>query len=224
MIGAEASGAGEARRARRGSPRRRSSSPSREPLLRRRTRRCHDITMDIPETAGHRLHRAVGLRQVHAAALLQPHERPDRQRADRGRDPRRRDRTSTPRTSTSIELRRRVGMVFQKSNPFPKSIYENVAYGAADRRHQRTRPRSTRPCESSLRGAALWDEVKDRLTAAGLALSGGQQQRLLHRPRDRGRARDHPDGRAVLGARPDRDPQDRGTDPASSKRRTRSSS
>ncbi len=77
----------------------------------------------------------------------------------------------------AVELRRRVGMVFQKSNPFPKSIFENVAYGlrvagAKDRDGIAER------VERSLRGAALWDEVKDRLPESALGLSGGQQQRL----------------------------------------------
>jgi phosphate transport system ATP-binding protein len=75
-----------------------------------------------------------------------------------------------------IEVRRRIGMVFQKPNPFPKSIYDNIAYG----------PRVTGMkvsnmddlVEEALRGAALWDEVKDKLKSSGLALSGGQQQRL----------------------------------------------
>lgn len=76
-----------------------------------------------------------------------------------------------------IELRKRVGMVFQKSNPFPKSIYENIAYGL---RIQGIRERSAldEAVERSLRDAALWDEVKDRLHASALGLSGGQQQRL----------------------------------------------
>ena len=76
-----------------------------------------------------------------------------------------------------IELRKRVGMVFQRSNPFPKSIHENIAYGL---RLHGTRPRSKidEVVEQSLRGAALWDEVKDRLHASALGLSGGQQQRL----------------------------------------------
>ena len=76
-----------------------------------------------------------------------------------------------------IEIRRRIGMVFQKSNPFPKSIYENVVYGL---RIAGIRDRSVldEACERSLRGAALWDEVKDRLEESGLSLSGGQQQRL----------------------------------------------
>ena len=76
-----------------------------------------------------------------------------------------------------IELRKRVGMVFQKSNPFPKSIYENVAYGLriAGVRDRRVLDEVV---ERSLRRAAIWDEVKDRLGESALGLSGGQQQRL----------------------------------------------
>ncbi len=76
-----------------------------------------------------------------------------------------------------IELRKRVGMVFQKSNPFPKSIYENITYGLR-LQGVRDRSRLDEIVERSLRGAALWDEVKDRLHTSGLGLSGGQQQRL----------------------------------------------
>ncbi len=76
-----------------------------------------------------------------------------------------------------IELRKRVGMVFQRSNPFPKSIYENIAYAL---RLQGTKSRSELDgiVETSLKGAALWDEIKDRLHTSALGLSGGQQQRL----------------------------------------------
>ena len=76
-----------------------------------------------------------------------------------------------------IEIRRRVGMVFQKSNPFPKSIYENVVYGL---RIAGVNDKASLDdaCERSLRASALWDEVKDRLQESGLGLSGGQQQRL----------------------------------------------
>ena len=74
-------------------------------------------------------------------------------------------------------LRKRVGMVFQKPNPFPMSIYDNIAYGP--RTHGvRARARLNELVESALRGAALWDEVKDRLKTSALGLSGGQQQRL----------------------------------------------
>jgi phosphate transport system ATP-binding protein len=77
-----------------------------------------------------------------------------------------------------VALRRRVGMVFQKSNPFPKSIYDNVAYGLRINNMAGSRADLAARVEESLRQAALWDEVKDRLDASALALSGGQQQRL----------------------------------------------
>ncbi len=74
-----------------------------------------------------------------------------------------------------VEVRHRIGMVFQKANPFPKSIYENIAWGARIHGYQGDMDELV---ERSLRQAALWDEVKDILHASGLALSGGQQQRL----------------------------------------------
>jgi phosphate transport system ATP-binding protein len=77
-----------------------------------------------------------------------------------------------------VQLRRKVGMVFQKSNPFPKSIFENVAYGLRINRLASGGGELEQRVEESLRGAALWDEVKDRLHESALALSGGQQQRL----------------------------------------------
>ncbi|HEU0224493.1 MAG TPA: phosphate ABC transporter ATP-binding protein PstB [Steroidobacteraceae bacterium] len=76
-----------------------------------------------------------------------------------------------------IEVRMRIGMVFQKPNPFPKSIFENVAYGLRVR-GMRSAARIEEEVEQALRRAALWDEVKDRLQNSGLSLSGGQQQRL----------------------------------------------
>ena len=76
-----------------------------------------------------------------------------------------------------VDLRRRVGMVFQKSNPFPKSIYDNVAYGLRIAGVTK-RSRIDEAVERSLRSAALWEEVKDRLQVSGYGLSGGQQQRL----------------------------------------------
>lgn len=76
-----------------------------------------------------------------------------------------------------VDLRRRVGMVFQKSNPFPKSIYDNIAYGLRIAGITK-RSRIDEAVEKSLRAAALWDEVKDRLGANAFGLSGGQQQRL----------------------------------------------
>ena len=76
-----------------------------------------------------------------------------------------------------IELRKRVGMVFQKSNPFPKSIYDNITYGLRIQ-GEKNKGRLDEIVERSLRGAALWEEVKDRLHQSALGLSGGQQQRL----------------------------------------------
>jgi ABC-type bacteriocin/lantibiotic exporter with double-glycine peptidase domain len=93
-----------------------------------------------------------------------------------------------------VEVRRRIGMVFQKPNPFPKSIYDNVAFGP---RVAGYRGNMDELVERSLRRAAIWDEVKDKLKQPGTALSGGQQQRLCI-------------ARAMLGSRPDRDPEDRG--------------
>ena len=77
-----------------------------------------------------------------------------------------------------VELRARVGMVFQKPNPFPKSIFENVAYGPKIHGLARSKAELTHIVESSLRRAGLWEEVKDRLDDPGTGLSGGQQQRL----------------------------------------------
>src|SRR4051795_347064 len=77
-----------------------------------------------------------------------------------------------------VALRRRVGMVFQKSNPFPKTIFENVAYGLRINGLAKNRSALHARGEDSLKAAAIWDEVKDRLHESALALSGGQQQRL----------------------------------------------
>lgn len=82
------------------------------------------------------------------------------------------------RSVDPILLRRRVGMIFQKSNPFPKSVYENVVYGVKVNGYARTKPDFDEIAERSLRQAALWEEVKDRLHRSALSLSGGQQQRL----------------------------------------------
>ncbi|MDH3493570.1 MAG: phosphate ABC transporter ATP-binding protein PstB [Acidobacteriota bacterium] len=82
-----------------------------------------------------------------------------------------------PKTDV-VALRRKVGMVFQKSNPFPKSIYENVAYGIRINRMHKDRADLDQRVEKAIRDAALWDEVKDRLNTSAFGLSGGQQQRL----------------------------------------------
>src|SRR5687768_17830914 len=77
-----------------------------------------------------------------------------------------------------VELRRRVGMVFQKSNPFPKSIFDNVAYGLRINRVTKNSAELADRVQQALEDAALWTEVKDRLKTSALSLSGGQQQRL----------------------------------------------
>ncbi len=77
-----------------------------------------------------------------------------------------------------VEVRRRIGMVFQKPNPFPKSIYDNIAWGARINGFSGKKSNMDDLVEQTLRGAALWDEVKDKLQDSGLSLSGGQQQRL----------------------------------------------
>jgi len=77
-----------------------------------------------------------------------------------------------------VQVRRRIGMVFQKPNPFPKSIYENVAWGVRINGFKGSKADLDAIVEQSLRAAALWDEVKDKLHQSGLSLSGGQQQRL----------------------------------------------
>jgi phosphate transport system ATP-binding protein len=77
-----------------------------------------------------------------------------------------------------VSLRRRVGMVFQKSNPFPRSIFDNVAYGLRINGLTRSKGELADRVEASLKAAAIWDEVKDRLKESAYGLSGGQQQRL----------------------------------------------
>ena len=77
-----------------------------------------------------------------------------------------------------VDLRRRIGMVFQKSNPFPKSIFDNVAYGLRINGMTGSRDELRGRVEASLKAAALWDEVRERMSTSALSLSGGQQQRL----------------------------------------------
>ena len=101
-----------------------------------------------------------------------------------------------------VELRKRVGMVFQKSNPFPKSIFENVVLRPPRGRASANKARLFEIAERCLQHAALWDEVKDRLDDSALALSGGQQQRSLHRQGVGDRPARAADGRAGQRARP----------------------
>ena len=150
--------------------------PRSELLLRReaRAREHHDRH---PAECGDGLHRAVGLRQEHVPAHAEPDERHHRRHARRGQVLIDGSDIYGPATDV-VALRRRVGMVFQKSNPFPKSIFENVAYGLRINGLARGRAALQAQVEESLKAAAIWDEVKDRLHESALALSGGQQQRL----------------------------------------------
>ena len=106
-----------------------------------------------------------------------------------------------------VEVRRRIGMVFQKPNPFPKSIYDNVAFGP---RVGGFKGDMDELVERSLRRAALWDEVKRDLKSLRHGALGRPAAAPLHRPLHRGRARRHPDGRALLRTRSGLDAQDRG--------------
>ena len=138
----------------------------------------HDITMDIAGAAGHGLHRPLGLRQVDAAALPQPDERPDRRRAhhrvasrckglDINAPDDRRDRGAAPDRAWCSRSR----------TPSPSRSTRTWSTACASPAST-TRRSLDEACERSLTGAALWDEVKDRLHESGLGLSGGQQQRL----------------------------------------------
>ena len=124
-----------------------------------------------------------------------------------------------------MDVRRTIGMVFQRPNPFPTmSIYDNVAAGLKLQQRPAKKPSWTTSSRSRCARANLWDEVKDRLNRPGAGLSGGQQQRLCIARAHRGRTAGAADGRAVLGARPDLDPGDRGPDRRAEGRATRSSS
>ena len=109
----------------------------------------------------------------------------------------------------ATDVRRRIGMVFQRPNPFPKSIYDNVAFGP---RIQGRRRNMDERVEKMLRHAALWDEVRDRLKAKCDRALGRSAAAAVHRPLPRCRSRGSPAGRAVLGARPDLDPRGRRPD------------
>ena len=115
------------------------------------------------------------------------------------------------------ELRRRVGMVFQKPNPFPKSIYENVAYGLRIQGVTKKRV-IDETVEWALKSAALWDEVKDRLHESALGMSGGQQQRLVIARTIAVKPEVLLSGRTGFGTGPDLYPEDRRADPRAEER------
>ena len=183
-----------------------------------------DVDLDIPAERRHRVHRAVRLRQEHDPALLQPDERPHPGRPRRGQGPpRRRGHLWPPASSRS---RSAGGSASSSSSPTRsrcRSTRTSPTARAATAMKDKKRARRDR--RASLHRAALWDEVKDDYQKkSGLALSGGQQQRLcIARTLATEPERD-PDGRAVLGPRPDRDAQDRGPDRRAPPSATRSSS
>ena len=125
----------------------------------------------------HSFYRTFGLRQIHTSEIAQPDERPGGRLQDR-RERSVLDGEDIYGNMDVNLLRKRVGMVFQKPNPFPMSIYDNIAYGPTNPRRSQARSQLDEIVEKSLRDAAIWDEVKDRLNKSALGLSGGQQQRL----------------------------------------------
>ncbi len=141
------------------------------------TRALNDITLAVPEKRVTALIGPSGcgkstfLRSINRMNDLIPGVRHDGEILIRGESVYRPD-------QDVVQLRKRVGMVFQRSNPFPKSIYDNVAYGARVNGLAKRRSDLDGIVERSLQSAALWDEVKDRLGRSALSLSGGQQQRL----------------------------------------------
>lgn len=129
----------------------------------------------------HRVHRPSGLRKIHVFKESEPDERSGGGLQNHGDIRLMGEDIYDKRMDVSL-LRRRVGMVFQKPNPFPMSVYDNIAYGP--RTHgMRKKAELDEIVEKSLRDAAIWDELKDRLKKSALGLSGGQQQRLASRAR-----------------------------------------
>ena len=161
-----------------------------------------DVSLEIHRNAITALIGPSGLRQVDRAALPEPDERPRRRARGWTARSSTTASTSTARGVDPIEVRRRIGMVFQRPNPFPKSIYDNVAYGL---RILGMKDDLDGRVERALRGAALWDEVKSRLKKSALGLSGGQQQRLCIARAIAVEPDVDPARRAGIGARPDLD-------------------
>ncbi|RMH32003.1 MAG: phosphate ABC transporter ATP-binding protein [Acidobacteria bacterium] len=142
-----------------------------------RTQALHDISLEIPEKQVTAFIGPSGsgkstfLRTLNRMNDIIPYARVEGKVLLDGQD------IYAPDTDV-VKLRRKVGMIFQKSNPFPKSIFENVAYGIRINRLHKSKADLEERVEKALRDAALWDEVKDRLHTSAFGLSGGQQQRL----------------------------------------------
>ena len=159
-----------------------------------------DISIDIPRHQITALIGPSGCGKSTVPALLQPDERPDPGRRMEGEIEFDGEDLYAPGVDP-VALRRRIGMVFQKPNPFPKTIYENVAWGPRINGYKGDMDELV---ERSLRRAALWDEVKDKLQPAALGALRRPAAAPVHRAHDGRRARGDPDGRALLGPRPDR--------------------
>ena len=155
------------------------------------------------------VHRPVGLRQEHVPAHAQPDERHHPRRARRGPGAHRRRRHLRQGVDV-VQLRRRVGMVFQKSNPFPKSIFENVAYGLRINRMAELGVGAGRPGRGEPEAGGALGRSQGPAARLGAGALGRPAAAAVHRP-GAGRAARHPaDGRAGVGARPDRDAAHRG--------------
>ena len=136
-----------------------------------------DISIRDTRQQDNRPDRPLRLRQEHLPQDAQPHERPGARRAASTGEVLYNGENIYGKDVDVTRLRKQIGMVFQKANPFPMSIYDNIAYGP--RTHGvRGKAKLDDIVERSLRDAAIWDEVKDRLNKSALGLSGGQQQRL----------------------------------------------
>ena len=170
----------------------------------------------------HRLHRPLGLRQVDLPALPQPDERHDRHRPRRGRHPARRRGHLRQRASTRCSCAPRSAWCSRSRTRSRSRSTTTWPTAPASTAWPATRPSWTRSSRRALRRAALWNEVKDRLQAPGHRPVGRPAAAPVHRPRRRDRARGAADGRAVLGARPDRHRPGRGADRRAARRTTRS--
>ena len=168
-----------------------------------------DVSLRVPSKQITALHRPLGLRQVDDPALLRPHERPDPGGAGRRARCSTTGSTSTARASTRSRSASAIGMVFQKPNPFPKSIYDNIAFGPkvlgikGDMDEMRRERAAPRLAVGRRQGPPQGQRVRDVRRPAAAP---------LHRPRAADEPRRAADGRAVLGARPDLHGAHRGSD------------
>ena len=185
----------------------------RQRLLRREAGAVRRRSLDIRRTQVTALDRPVGLRQVDLPALPQPHERHHRRLPGRPATIQLDGEDIYDPSVDVVQLRARVGMVFQKPNPFPEVDLRERRLRPAHPRPGRGQGRSRRDRRSEpASGAGLWNEVKDRLQRARHRPFRRPAAAAVHRARHRGQPGGDPDGRALLGARPDRHRAHRGAD------------